>query len=247
MNPVSLLLASLWKFIAVVAAMGITATSIGLIVKSAIKKGVIKTRCNNVVHAVKTKHKGKTKKIYNESQRITEKVDERARATSEVVRKAKTPKTHVVNNEGFMAEGKKAASSLATPALVKLVEEYFSKTDIKAEKSFTGVKISYASTSNLKDEELTAPSNFVEYLFVPKAIYECAIGDEVAYPVTITYGAGKNEMGESVERVITLEDREQAKEIARDRLAQMDPRMVAKADMDISKLINPVQDMGTER
>ena len=38
MNPVSLLLASLWKFIAVVAAMGITATSIGLIVKVQSKK-----------------------------------------------------------------------------------------------------------------------------------------------------------------------------------------------------------------
>lgn len=248
MNPVSLLIASLWKFLVVVGAMGITATSIGLLVKGAIKKGVIKTRCNNVVHAVKTKNKSKTKKAYQESERLTEKVDERSRVASEATKKVKTPRTITpVNSEAFAQEGKKASSSLATPGLKRLVEDYFSKTDLKGEKSFTGVKISYASNSNLKNEELTAPANFVEYLFIPKAIYECAIGSEVAYPVTITYGAGKNESGENVERVITLEDREQAKEIAIERLAHMDPRMVAKAEMDIAKLTAPAQDMGNEK
>ena len=59
MNPVTLLLSSLWKFIAVVGVMGVSATAIGLMVKSVVKKGVIKSRCNNVVHAVKTKNKEK--------------------------------------------------------------------------------------------------------------------------------------------------------------------------------------------
>lgn len=243
MNPVTLLLSSLWKFIAVVGVMGVSATAIGLMVKSVVKKGVIKSRCNNVVHAVKTKNKEKTKKRYNQSERIIDKVDERARTVSQVDKKVRRTTAAPINTEAYVKEGKKASSSLTSPGLRKLADDYLSKADLKAEKSFSTVKISYAENSNLKNEELVAPTGFVEYLFVPKAIYECAISQDVVYPVSISYGSGKNEAGQDVERVITLETRESAKEIAIERLAQMDPRIVAKAEMDISKLTTQNQDM----
>ena len=246
MNPVTLLLASLWKFVAVVGVMGVSATSIGLMVKSAVKKGVIKSRCNNVVHAVKTKKNSKTKKRYNQSERIIDKVDERSRNVSQVQARVRTSSAAPINSENYTQDGRVVTSSLTTPGLKKLADDYLSRADLKGEKQFSTVKLSYAENSNVKNEELVAPTSFVEFLFVPKAIYECAIAKDVAYPVTISYGAGKNEQGQDVERVITLDSRETAREIAIERLSQMDTRILDKAQMDISKLTQS-QDLGRDQ
>lgn len=249
MDPVALLITSLWKFLTVVGVLGVATTTIAVLTKKGIKSKVGKSRAKAVAHAVdfKNKEKSKSKKLAKNSERIINRVDEKSKPASAVEVRVKNSGPQLVNTENFSKEGKKASSTLATPGLKKLADDYLAKIDLKAEKQFSTVKIIYPNTSRNKNEELTAPTNFVECLFVPKVVYECAIAENISYPVTISIGAGKNEKGQEVADVITLDSKNEARDLAISYISQMDPRLVEKAEMSLEGLAEPVQDQGTEK
>ncbi len=246
MNPVDVILSGgFWKFLSIVISVGTLLVTSILVAKGVVRKGVVNNRCNSVVHSVVNK-KNKSKHAYKDTNRVNSNVKENDKTIEELAKMGKTTAERAPINAENYSNGK-IVKSLSNPKLNAIVDEYAKTANLAREKNFTKVKINYSNDTNVKGEELTAPDSFVELVFIPKAIYECAINEKTEYPVVISYGDGKEVEGNDLQKTIRLESRESARSLAVDKLRQIDPNIVAKAQMDLGELIGGQTSGGVEK